>query len=316
MLMNHNAEQERKYHQNTISFPIDCIGVGLHSGKTVKVKFLPAEANSGITYVRTDIKTSNNVIQAIYSNVVDTRMCTVIANPEGASVSTIEHLMAALRGLEIDNLRVEIDGPEMPIMDGSSAMFIFLLECAGIKALPAMRRYIKVLKEVRVDRGDASASYAPSDACDYTLTLHYNHPFITTQKLDFKLEPSTFKSGLSRARTYGFLEDLDSLQKAGLGLGGSLNNVLVIDQDKVLNENGLRYSDELVRHKVLDAVGDLYLAGAPILGHFEGYKSGHEMNNKLLRAIFASEENWCYADPEHTELPHDEAFDADMRLSA
>lgn len=316
MLMNHKAEQERRYHQNTISFPIDCIGVGLHSGKTVKVKFLPAEANSGITFVRTDIKTSNNVIQATYSNVVDTKMCTVIGNSEGALVSTIEHLMAALRGLEIDNLRVEIDGPEMPIMDGSSAMFIFLLECAGIKALPAMRRYIKILKNVYVERGDATASYSPSDSSDYSVTLSYSHPFITKQTLDFKLEPSTFKPGLSRARTYGFLEDLDSLQKAGLGLGGSLNNVVVIDQDKVLNENGLRYSDELVRHKVLDAVGDLYLAGAPIIGRFEGFKSGHEMNNKLLRAIFASEENWCYVDPEYTELPHDEAYEADMRLSA
>lgn len=316
MLMNHKAEQERKYHQNTISFPIDCIGVGLHSGKPVKVKLVPAEANTGITFIRTDIQSSNNVIQAIYSNVVDTRMCTVIGNAEGATVSTIEHLMAALRGLEIDNLRVEIDGPEMPIMDGSSAMFIFLLECAGIKTLPAMRRYIKILKHVHVDRGDATAAYSPSDSAEYKLALNYNHPFITTQTLDFKLEPSTFKSGLSRARTYGFLEDLDDLQKAGLGLGGSLNNVIVIDQEKVLNENGLRYSDELVRHKVLDAIGDLYLAGAPILGHFEGFKSGHEMNNKLLRAIFASEENWCYVDPEHIELPNDQAYDADMRLSA
>lgn len=316
MLMNVTVEKELKYHQNTISSPIDCVGVGLHSGKPVKVKFLSAEANSGITFVRTDIKKSNNVIQAIYSNVINTKMCTVIGNTAGASVSTIEHLMAALRALEIDNLRIEIDGPEMPIMDGSSAVFIFLLECAGIKKLPVMRRYIKILKDIYVEREDASAKYSPSDSSDFTLTLSYNHPFITTQKLKFRLESSTFKSDLSRARTYAFLEDLENLKKAGLGLGGSLNNVLVIDQEKVLNENGLRYSDELVRHKILDAVGDLYLAGAPILGHFEGFKSGHEMNNKLLRAVFASQENWCYVDPAHTELPYDTVYEPALRKSA
>lgn len=303
LMKNTMTENTRNYHQNTLNGEIDCSGIGVHSGKKISLKLCPAKENTGIVFVRTDLK-ENNVIQAKYDNVVDTKLCTVISNSYGASVSTIEHLMAALKGMEIDNLRIEIDGPEVPIMDGSSSMFIFLIECAGIAPLPALRRYIKIIKDVRVDREDAFARISPYLGEKYSFTLEYNHAFIQRQDYSIVLNQGIFKSELARARTYGFIEDVEMLQKAGLALGGSLKNAIVIDGEKLLNEEGLRYPNELVRHKTLDAIGDLYLAGYHILGHFEGHRSGHEMNNRLLREVFSSQENWRFVDPEEYMAEH------------
>jgi UDP-3-O-[3-hydroxymyristoyl] N-acetylglucosamine deacetylase len=295
MLMQHDTDSLKDFHQNTLSQSIDCLGTALHSGEKISMKLCPAEADTGIVFVRTDLS-KNNVIPAKWDHVVDTKLCTVIANQQGASVATIEHLMAAFKGMNIDNARVEIDGAEVPVMDGSSAMFIFLIECAGIKVQDKTRKYIKILKEVQVDRDDASAKISPSDQEKFSYDLKYHDDAIKAQHFEVTLQDGIFKAELSRARTYGFLKDVDMMRKAGLALGGSLNNAVVIEEGEIVNEGGLRYTNEFVRHKTLDAVGDLYLSGHPILGSFQGDRSGHEMNNKLLREVFSSDANWRFVE--------------------
>lgn len=293
--MQNSNQSSKDFTQNTLSQSIDCLGTGLHSGEKISMKLCPADEDTGIVFVRTDLS-DNNVIPAKWDHVVDTKLCTVIANQHGASVGTIEHLMAAFKGMNIDNARVEIDGAEVPVMDGSSAMFIFLIECAGIKTQNKTRKYIKILKEIQVDRDDASAKISPCDDEKYSYDLKYHDDSIKAQHYEVSLQEGIFKSELSRARTYGFMKDVDMMRKAGLALGGSLNNAVVIEEGEIVNEGGLRYTNEFVRHKTLDAVGDLYLSGHPILGHFQGDRSGHEMNNKLLRAVFASDENWRFVE--------------------
>lgn len=284
--------------QQTLKAPINCTGVGVHSGQQVRMTLRPAPVDSGIVFIRTDRPEGEGVIPALWDHVVDTRMCTVIANAHKASVGTVEHLMAALRGCGIDNLVVEIDGAEVPIMDGSAAPFVFLIECAGIAVQEAPRRVIRVLKDVRVSDGDKQVSLSPSPVSSFGAEIVYDNTALIRRQTGSLLltSGSSFKREVSRARTFGFLHEVEAMRKAGLGRGGSLDNAVVINGDRVMNEGGLRYGDEFIRHKILDAVGDLYMAGAPILGHYQGLRGGHAMNNAVLRALFADSTAWRWED--------------------
>jgi UDP-3-O-[3-hydroxymyristoyl] N-acetylglucosamine deacetylase len=295
--------------QKTIKAPIHCSGIALHSGSRINMVLLPAAPGTGIIFRRTD--QNNAEIIANWRNVVDSSLCTTIGNANGLKIATIEHLMAAFAGLELDNVIVELDGPEVPVMDGSSAPFVSLIERVGIADQRVTRRAIKILKPVSVTDGNASASFTPDDGFHLTFAIDFASSAIQRQELTFDLDAESFKHEISSARTFGFLHEVDQLRAAGLARGGSLENAVVISGDRVLNQEGLRYSDEFVRHKVLDALGDLYLAGAPIIGHFHGVRSGHAMNRRLLEALFADSSAWrpipfpapvpamvCYEEPQ------------------
>jgi UDP-3-O-[3-hydroxymyristoyl] N-acetylglucosamine deacetylase len=279
--------------QRTIKSPIHCRGVGLHSGAKIAMVLRPAPRDSGIVFQRTDPQGAGAVVAATWRNAVDSALCTRIHNGEGISISTIEHLMAAFAGAEIDNIVVEIDGPEVPIMDGSAAPFLFLIECAGIAEQDAPRRAIKILKTVTVaDRGK-SVSLMPDHGFSMSFEIDFASRVVSRQDISVVFDSETFKSEISRARTFGFLHEVDQMRAAGLARGGSLDNAVVVSGDTILNEGGLRYSDEFVRHKLLDSLGDLYLAGAPFIGHFRGVRSGHALNRQLLEALFADPTAWC-----------------------
>ena len=276
--------------QKTLKSAIGCSGVGLHSGNKVSMLLHPAEPGTGIVFRRVDLGGAS--VAAKYENVGATMMCTTLGNGNGVRVATVEHLMSALAGLGIDNLIVEIDGPEVPIMDGSAAPFVFLVECAGVVEQDAPRRAVQVLKRIEVSDGERSVSLTPANGFSVSFEIEYDHPLIGRQECFFEFSDGAFKRELCRARTYGFLRDIDSLRERGFALGGSLENAVVLDDDGVVNEEGLRYSDEPVRHKALDSIGDLYLAGAPVLGHMHCVRSGHTMNHRLLRALFAADDAW------------------------
>jgi UDP-3-O-[3-hydroxymyristoyl] N-acetylglucosamine deacetylase len=278
--------------QNTLRSAAECSGIGVHSGEKVNLRILPAPQDTGITFIRTDLKNGARTIPARWDHVVDTMLCTVIGNESGGRVATIEHLMAALCACGIDNAYVEIDAAEVPVMDGSSDPFIFLIEMAGVVEQNAPRRVIDILRPVEVTHKGKIARLSPASEARYSFEIDFNRAPVSHQKFDIVLTSKTFKNDISRARTFGFYEDVDAMRKQGYGRGGSLQNAVVIKGDRVMNEGGLRYDDEFVRHKLLDAVGDLALAGAPIRGHFEGYCSGHALNNQLLRAMFADEGAW------------------------
>jgi UDP-3-O-[3-hydroxymyristoyl] N-acetylglucosamine deacetylase len=284
--------------QRTLKSRINCSGVGLHSGRRVTLTIGPAAVDSGISFKRIDAAGLGAVIPARWDNVVDSRLCTVIGNEEGVAIGTVEHLMAAFFGSGIDNAMVEIDGPEVPIMDGSADAFVFLIECAGIVEQSAPRKRIKILKRVAVGDEQSSAVLMPASYVSLDFALDFQSRAIGRQEKSVRMEAGAFKRELSRARTFGFLEEVEHLRKAGLARGGSLDNAIVIGADQVLNREGLRYGDEFVRHKMLDAVGDLYLAGAPIEGRFSGVRSGHALNNKLLRALFADPDAWSLMEDE------------------
>ena len=277
--------------QQTLKNRIGCRGVGLHSGRKVTMTLVPAAPDTGIVFRRAD---AGAEIRASWINAVESPRCTVLSNGEGVTVATVEHLMAALAGAEIDNAVVELDGPEVPIMDGSSAPFVFLIECAGIAEQDAVRRAIKVLKPVSVGEGGATAALLPDHGFSMDFEIDFANPLISRQDICVVFDATTFKSELSRARTFGLLDEVDRLRAAGLGRGGSLDNVVVVSGGDVLNTGGLRYADEFVRHKLLDAFGDLYLAGGPIIGRFSGTRSGHSHTRHLLAALFADPEAWCY----------------------
>lgn len=279
--------------QKTLRSPIHCTGVGLHSGVKVSMTLRPAEADSGIVFVRSDVG-GGAEISARWDHVVDTQLCTVLGNEKGVTVGTVEHLMAAFAGLAIDNAVVELDGPELPVMDGSAAPFVFLIECAGILELPRPRRAIRLLAPVLIEGNGWSASLGPARGFSLGVEIDFANPAVARQSLEMGLVDGSFKKELARARTFGFLSEVEQLRAAGLARGGSLDNVVVVSGDRVLNEEGLRYPDEFVRHKALDAIGDLYLAGAPIIGHFGGLRTGHAANNHLLQALFAAEEAWTW----------------------
>jgi len=278
--------------QQTLKTSISCTGVGLHGGVDCVMTLHPAEANHGIVFKRTDVSGKDPLVPARWDMVHDATMCTRLQNADGVSVSTVEHLMAALAGCRIDNALIEIDGPEVPIMDGSSEPFVLLIECAGIRKLPAPRKAIRVLKEVSASDDKRYIALSPDDHFSVNFEIEFDSAAITEKQLDVKLVNGTFNEMISGARTFGFMQDIDRLRAAGLGRGGSLDNVVIVDGDRILNEGGLRFKDEFVRHKILDCVGDLYLAGAPILGRVDASKSGHLFNNKLLRTLFADDSAW------------------------
>lgn len=279
--------------QHTLAAAASCVGVGVHSGLPARLTLLPAPANSGITFIRSDIA-ANNRIPARYDLVTDTRMCTILTNEVGVSIATVEHVMAALAGCGVDNAEVHVDGPEIPIMDGSSEPFVALIEQAGLTAQDAPRRFIKILKPVRIEEGGKWSSLEPSDVRSFSFEIEFASKAIGHQTRDFVLTDGTFSTELGMARTFGFLHEVEQMRKAGLGRGGSLDNAVVIDGDTIMNEGGLRKQDEFVRHKLLDSVGDLSLSVQPILGAFRSSKGGHALNNKMLRALFADPANWCY----------------------
>jgi UDP-3-O-[3-hydroxymyristoyl] N-acetylglucosamine deacetylase len=259
---------------------------------------LPAAPDTGILFRRTDLAGGGAEIAASWRNVVDTRLCTTlglaaVGKADAVKVATVEHLLAAIAGCHIDNLVIELNGAEVPVMDGSAAPFVFLIDCAGTVAqADAPKRAIRVLKHVSVGDHRVAASLAPSSGFSVSFEIDFEAPAIARQEYFVSLENGAFKSEIARARTFGLAEEVDRLRAAGLALGGSLDNAVVVDGERVINPDGLRYDDEFVRHKVLDAVGDLALAGAPILGHFHGFRSGHDVHNKLLRALFADASAW------------------------
>ena len=277
--------------QQTIQSEFSLRGIGLHSGKKVKIDIQPAESNNGIKFIRTDIS-KNNVINALWSNVSSTNLCTTISNDSGISVSTIEHLMSALSGMHIDNVNVLIDGPEVPIMDGSSFPFVENLEKIGILSQKADRKNILVSKEIMVSNNDSFVKIVPNKQFSIDFEIDFESTLINKQACQLQLINGNYKSDISSARTFGFEKDVDYLRENGLALGGSLENAVVVGKDEILNKEGLRYADEFVRHKILDSIGDLYLAGNPIIGYFYGIKSGHYLNNQLLRKLFSDSSNF------------------------
>lgn len=283
--------------QHTLAHRISCVGVALHTGKKVQMTLHPAATDTGIVFVRTDVKDSPNAIPALYKNVTNTQLGTTITNIAGVSVSTIEHLMSALWGCGVDNARVELDGPEVPIMDGSAEPFVFLIECAGKAEQNAIRRVIEVLQPVEVVEGNKRASLKPSKEFGISLEIQFDSGAIATQHCHFNTSDISFKTDVSRARTFGFAHEVEQMRAMGLALGGSLDNAIVVSGDTILNEEGLRYTDEFVRHKVLDCIGDLYLAGGHILGHVDASRTGHGLNNKLLHKLFATEGAWRFVPP-------------------
>jgi len=272
--------------QITLKKPVTAQGVGLHSGKVVTLTMNPAPAGHGIVFQRVDLENQPK-IPALWDRVTDTRMCTLISDENGVSVGTIEHIMSALRAAHVDNVLIQLDGPEVPIMDGSAEPFDFLITCAGLALQDAMKKTLHIRKTIRVQDGDKWAEFTPGNIASYDFTAEFAHPIIGTQKHSLTLVNGNFPSQISRARTFTFASEVEALRNMGLIKGGSLDNAIVLDESKILNENGLRFPDEFVRHKILDAVGDLYLAGLPIMGHYEGHKAGHGLNNQLLRALFA-----------------------------
>ena len=278
--------------QTTLKDEISCAGHGLHSGTRVSMALLPAEADTGIVFRRTDLVGQGAEIAARWDNVVDTRMCTAIGNAEGIVVGTIEHLVATLAGLQVDNAIVEVNGPEVPAMDGSAEPFVFLVECAGIRELDAPRRIIEILKPISVGGGEKSAVLMPGAGSTYSFEIEFASGAIGRQVRAFDLSNGAFRSELASARTFGFREEIEAMRASGLARGGSLANAVVVDGSSILNPEGLRFRDEFVRHKLLDSLGDMRLAGHPLLGHFHGYRSGHALNVELLRRLFADDSAW------------------------
>ena len=278
-------------YQHTLAGPAICAGVGLHSGERVRVSIRPAPAGSGIVFIRTDLDRDNRV-PVTAEAVTPTRLCTVIANDAGVTVATIEHLMAALAALEVDNAVIELDGPEVPIMDGSALPFVQLLDRAGRRRQEAERRFIEILEPIEVVDGDKTARLLPADNFEMAFEIAFPTKAIGRQRVDLVVTEDSFRDELADCRTFGFLADVQALREAGLARGGSLENAVVIDGDRILNPEGLRRPDEFVRHKALDAVGDLYVLGAPVLGRFEGVYAGHAINNQLCRALLDHPHAW------------------------
>jgi len=281
--------------QQTLKTSISCAGVGVHTGAMVNMTFHPATPNTGIVFRRTDLSPEEGGgvdIPALASSVGDTQLGTTIraGQPyaETAYVATIEHVMAALAGCEIDNLIIEVDAAELPVMDGSSAPFVRLIECAGVEQQAAPRRYIKILRPVEIKGDQKLAVLEPFDGQAFEFEIDFESPVIGQQALAVELGSDSFKDDISEARTFGFVKDVEMLRSLGLARGSSLENTVAIEDDEILNEDGLRFDDEFVRHKTLDAIGDLYVLGAPVIGRYRGVRSGHALNNELVMALLAS----------------------------
>lgn len=282
--------------RRSIAKSVSVSGVALHAGLPIAMTLEPAAPGAGVVFRRSDL--GNVQIPARYDRVGDTRLGTVLATAAGASVGVVEHLMAAVAGLEIDDLRVTLDGPEPPILDGDALSYLRLLDKAGIVESAKPRRVLRVLKPIHVERGEARAALLPAAERRFDFEIVFPSAAIGTQRFSWTFSREGFRRDIAPARTFGFLHELDALLKAGLGRGASLENTLAIEGDRVVNANLMRYPDEFVRHKILDAIGDLALAGAPLLARFEGVRSGHALNNALLRALFADSANYELAAPD------------------
>jgi UDP-3-O-[3-hydroxymyristoyl] N-acetylglucosamine deacetylase len=276
--------------QCTIANPLMISGIGLHSGRRINMMLRPAEPGTGILFHRTNGDRTVS-IEALSANVVDTRLATVIGK-NGLSVSTIEHLMAALTASGIDNLHIDIDGPEVPIMDGSAAPFIDLLQESGVRSLSRSRKFLAIRKPVTVIDGEKRVTIIPSRFFRITFDIAFDHPCIALQNRSVRLSMELFRKEIAPARTFGFLNEVEYLKSKGLALGGSLDNAVVVGEDRVLNPEGLRFPDEFVRHKILDSIGDFSLLGYPILGHIKAFKAGHDINHQLVEKILASPDSW------------------------
>ena len=287
MIANINSSNK----QQTIKSDISLKGIGLHSGKIVHLTIKPSNADSGIKFIRTDL-IKNNIVDALWSNVSSTNLCTTISNEKGISISTIEHLMSALSGMHVDNVNIFIDSSEVPIMDGSSLPFVELLENSGIEMQELNRKIILVKKEIIVSNNDSYAKIIPNNQFSIDFEIDFSSNLINKQACQLQLINGNYKSDISSARTFGFEKDVDYLRANGLALGGSLENAVVVGEKHILNKEGLRFKDEFVRHKILDSIGDLYLAGRPVQGYFFGSKSGHFLNNQLLRKLFSDKSNF------------------------
>lgn len=288
--------------QRTLKNVIRATGIGVHTGEKVFLTLLPAAPDTGIVFRRVDCDPAVE-IPARVEHVGDTSFCTTLSKG-GVRVATVEHLLSAMAGLGIDNAIVEVSAAEVPIMDGSAAPFVFLIQSAGIKEQAATKRFIKIKKTVEVSEGDKFARIEPYDGFKINFVIDFDHPVIRSgpQTLAVEFTPSTYVKQISRARTFGFLSDFEWLRSQDLASGASLDNAIVLDEYRVLNEDGLRFNDEFVRHKMLDVVGDLYLLGHPVLGAFKGAKSGHTLNNKLISALLADESAWELVTFEDTQV--------------
>ena len=284
--------QRPDHHERTVVAPAICAGVGVHTGQRVRLAIRPAAPGTGIVFVRTDITDRDNRIPVSGEAVIDARLNTMVANAAGVRLSTIEHLMAAFAALGVSNAVVEVDGPELPILDGSALQFVQLLDQAGFRAQSTPVRYIEILEPIHVTDGDKHAALLPCDRYEMRFEIDFDNAVVGNQVVDFVVDEATFRRDIMAARTFGFAHEVEALRKAGLARGGSLENAVVIDGDEILNPGGLRMEREFVRHKALDAIGDLYVLGAPLLGRYEGYKSGHQMNNQLVRALLANPQAW------------------------
>lgn len=282
--------------QKTINAPVSFCGVGLHTGKMVDLTIKPAGANMGVIFIRTDVSAAESVIEANYANVIKTTLGTTIANKHGVEVATVEHLMAALFGAGIDNAIVEINAPEVPIMDGSSAQFLTKIDSVGVKFLNALRKVIRIKEEIKVGDESKWAILRPNKGFKVKFDIDFADKAISHQVAKFEFKENTFRENIAAARTFCMKNEVDAMRKAGLALGGSLKNAIVVDNGKVLNADGLRYDDEFVRHKILDSIGDLYLAGAHIQGEFVGVRSGHKLNNEILRTLADNPSSWEVVD--------------------
>ncbi|MBM3545044.1 MAG: UDP-3-O-acyl-N-acetylglucosamine deacetylase [Alphaproteobacteria bacterium] len=292
--------------QTTLASEISLKGTGVHSGAPVSMALCPADGDTGVRFLLSD----GTEIAADQGSITGVTMSTVLGDGNGSAVATVEHLLAALHGLGVDNAVVEMDNPEVPIMDGSASYFVEAIDEAGLAELDTPRRFLKVLKPVRVDDGGAYGELTPYNGFHLDIEIEFDTPVIGNQRIEIDLNPGSFRRELARARTFGFMKDVERLWASGLALGASLENTVAIGDDRVINREGLRFADEFVRHKALDAVGDLALAGAPILGAFRSHRGGHRLNTLVLKALFADAEAWTmieaprYREVRHAELSH------------
>ena len=287
--------------QRTLKNIIRATGVGLHTGEKVYLTLRPAAVNTGIVFRRVDLDEPVD-IKATPQSVGETRLSSTLVQ-NGVKVSTVEHLMSALAGLGIDNAYVDLTASEVPIMDGSASPFVFLLQSAGIEEQPAPKKFIRIRKPVEVKEGDKWVRFDPHPGFKLTLTISFDHPVLSNsaQSVTVDFADTSFIKEVARARTFGFMHEVEAMRTQGLALGGSLDNAIVMDEFRVLNSDGLRYEDEFVKHKVLDAIGDLYMLGHPLIGAFSGFKSGHALNNRLLRSLMADAEAWEFVSFERQE---------------
>ncbi len=302
--------------QTTLAREVRLTGTGVHSGAPVSLVLHPAEANTGLRFLVTKRGRVLAEIPANVAHVKNLTLCTVIGDETGITVGTVEHLLAALRGLSIDNLYIEIDSKEVPIMDGSSAAFVEAIDRVGIRELSEPRKFIKVLKTVRVEENGCWGELAPHSGFSLDVEIDFPTAVIGRQRLAFEMSPGVFRHELSRARTFGFMSDVEKLWKAGLALGADLTNTVAIGEDKVMNREGLRFPQEFVRHKMLDAVGDLSLSGAPLLGAYRSYKGGHRLNAMVLQELFSDSTNWSLVQAPRTRAPRTSVPHVSAGLSA